>query len=262
MRVVLNALESVTEPLIRVQHEQVLAMALRPGSLEMGARRSEMIRLTYGTGEMFLCHRHVERWIRTDDLYLLSIIISDTALLAAADGTSGETELRNSAKLVDLRIAALVAAVNAERIAGFPSGRLFLDSVEQALAAALVNGHAACRPLQQTYRGGLTSARLRRVTELVHEKIDDDLTLKEMAESVQLSTAHFSQMFRESTGQSPHRFVLLHRVEHAKKMLRSAEARVLDVAVACGFKTQQHFARVFRQVCGVSPTEYRQEFLR
>jgi AraC family transcriptional regulator len=36
----------------------------------------------------------------------------------------------------------------------------------------------------------------------------------------------------------------------------------LHVAVACGFKSQQHFARVFRRVCGTSPTEYRQEFLR
>jgi len=44
-------------------------------------------------------------------------------------------------------------------------------------------------------------------------------------------------------------------------MLRAADARVLDVAVACGFKTQQHFARVFRQMCGASPTEYRQEFV-
>jgi AraC family transcriptional regulator len=43
-------------------------------------------------------------------------------------------------------------------------------------------------------------------------------------------------------------------------MLRDANERVLDVAVACGFKTQQHFARVFRQVCGASPTEYRQEW--
>ena len=43
-------------------------------------------------------------------------------------------------------------------------------------------------------------------------------------------------------------------------MLRDAEPRVLDVAVACGFKTQQHFARVFRQVCGASPTEYRREW--
>jgi AraC family transcriptional regulator len=44
-------------------------------------------------------------------------------------------------------------------------------------------------------------------------------------------------------------------------MLRAADARVMDVAVACGFKTQQHFARVFRHVCGTSPKEYRQEVL-
>jgi AraC family transcriptional regulator len=69
-------------------------------------------------------------------------------------------------------------------------------------------------------------------------------------------------MFRQSTGQSPHQFVLHRRVDRAKEMLRAAEMRVLDVAVACGFKTQQHFARVFRQLCGASPTEYRQEFLR
>jgi AraC family transcriptional regulator len=74
--------------------------------------------------------------------------------------------------------------------------------------------------------------------------------------------SHFSQMFRKSTGQSPHQFVLRHRVERAKEILRTPEMRVLDVAVACGFKTQQHFARVFRQMCGVSPTQYRQEFLR
>jgi hypothetical protein len=43
---------------------------------------------------------------------------------------------------VILRVGALAAAVNAERVAGFPSGRLFLDSVEQALAVALVNGYA------------------------------------------------------------------------------------------------------------------------
>jgi transcriptional regulator GlxA family with amidase domain len=41
-------------------------------------------------------------------------------------------------------------------------------------------------------------------------------------------------------------------------MLRAPDARVLDVAVACGFKTQQHFAQVFRDAWGVSPTEYRQ----
>ena len=127
---------------------------------------------------------------------------------------------------------------------------------------ALVHAHAVRRPSPTFYRGGLAPGRLRAVTELVHAKIDSDLTLEEMAESVKLSVAHFSQMFHQSTGESPHQFVLRHRVERAKEILRTADVRILDVAVACGFKTQQHFARVFRQVCGVKPTEYRRNFSR
>jgi AraC family transcriptional regulator len=91
--------------------------------------------------------------------------------------------------------------------------------------------------------------------------MEDDLSLDELAQSVGLSTAHFARMFRKSTGQTPHQFVLRQRIERAKAMLSAPNARVLDVAVACGFKTQQHFAQVFRDVCRVSPTEYRQDFL-
>jgi AraC family transcriptional regulator len=146
-------------------------------------------------------------------------------------------------------------------VAGFPSGQLFVDSVEQAMAVALVNGHAVRNRPVQIYRGGLGSARLRRIKELVHAKMEDDLSLDEMAQSIDLSTAHFARMFRKSTGETPYQFVLRQRVERAKAMLRAPDARVLDVAVACGFKTQQHFAQVFRDVCGVSPTQYRQDFL-
>src|SRR5256885_14934237 len=78
-----------------------------------------------------------------------------------------------------------------------------------------------------------------------------------MAQSVVLSTAHFARMFRKSTGETPHRFVLRQRLARAKAMLRAPDARVLDVAAACGFKTQQHFAQGFRDIWGVSPTEYR-----
>jgi len=257
-----NVPDSVTEPRLWVKHQPVLAMVLRPGSIQLGLRRSEMTRLTFGAGELSLVPRHLEKWFRNENLYALCIAISDAALTAACDGPSGEVELRRVDNLVDGRLGALVAAVNAERIAGFPSGRLFLDSVEQALAVALVNGYAVRHRSVQTHRGGLGSARLRRIKEFVNAKMEGELTLCEMAQSVELSTAHFSRMFRKSTGESPHHFVLRHRIERAKEMLRAAEARVLDVAVACGFKTQQHFARVFRRMCGVSPTEYREEFLR
>jgi AraC family transcriptional regulator len=235
-------------------------MLLRPGSMEFGPRRSALRLTTFNAGEMGLCTPHSEQWIGTADMEHVIVSISDVALAAASDGAGGSVELHPRWKMTDARLSSLLAAVNSERVAGFPSGRLFLDSVEQALAAVLVNGYAVRRGPVRTYRGGLSPARLRRVKEFVHAKIEDELSLGELAHSVGLSTAHFAEMFRKSTGETPHQFVLRLRVERAKEMLRTAESRVLDVAIACGFKTQQHFARVFRLLCGSTPTEYRREF--
>jgi AraC family transcriptional regulator len=256
MKVELKTPEFDVEPRMLVKNEPVLAMALRPGWVEVGQRRSEMKKINFEAGEMAMC----DVWIGTHGLESLILTISDPALRAANDGISGDVELRVVYKLVDARLGALVAAVNAERVARFPSGRLFLDSIELALAVALVNDYAVRRPSPRIYRGGLTPARLRKVVELVHAEMDGDLSLEGLANAAGLSITHFSQMFRQSTGQSPHQFVLHRRIERAKEMLRTAENRVLDVAVACGFKSQEHFARVFRSVCGASPTQYRHEF--
>ena len=250
----------VKEPYLHLHQENALGMLLRAGSMELGSRRSAMQRVTFEAGEMGLCTPHSEQWIGSADIEHLIVSISDAALIAAYDGVSNAIELQPRWKLRDARLEALLAALNAERIAGFPSGRLFLDSVEQALAAELVNGYAAWYRPVQTYRGGLGAARLRRVKEFVHAKMEQDLTLYDMAQSVELSTAHFSRMFRHSTGETPHQFVLRQRIERAKEILRMADAPVNIAAVACGFKSQQHFARVFRQMSGFTPTEYRREF--
>ena len=89
MRVELNVPESVTEPRMWVQEQPVLIMALRTGSAEVGLRRSKMMRLTFGAGEMCLVPRHFETWVRTDDLHYLylSVGISNAAPAAACDGT-------------------------------------------------------------------------------------------------------------------------------------------------------------------------------
>src|SRR5580765_5267915 len=258
MRVELFPPDSDTAPRHWVRHDQAFAMMLRPGSIEWGSQRSALEKFDYTAGDLALCHRHVGEWVGLMNVQHLQLGISDEALMACSDGAYGEVELRPSRKFADPRLSAMVAAVHAEMVAGFPSGRLFLDSVEQAMAVTLVNGHAVRHRPVQMYRGGLGSTRLRRIKELVHAKMEDDLSLDEMAESVGLSTAHFARMFRKSTGETPHQFVLHQRLERAKTMLRAPDARVLDVALACGFKTQQHFAQVFRDVWGVSPTEYRQ----
>jgi len=261
MRVELFPPESDTEPRHWVRHDQAFAMMLGPGSIEWGSRRSAMEKFDYAAGDLALCDRHRGEWVGLMNVSHLQLGISDAALMASSDGAYGEVELRPSRKFANSRLSALVAAAHAEMLAGFPSGRLFLDSVEQAMAIALVRDRAVRHRLVQISRGGLGAARLRRIKDLVHAKMEDDLSLEEMAQSVGLSTAHFARMFRKSTGETPHKFVLRQRLERAKVMLRAPDARVLDVAVACGFRTQQHFAQVFRDVFGVSPTEYRQDFI-
>ena len=259
MRVELFPPQSLTEPRLWVRHEQAFAMMLGPGSIEWGSRRSAMEQFDYAAGDLALCDRHQGEWVGLMNTPHLQIGISDAALMASSDGAYGEVELHPSRKFAEPRLSAMVAAVHAEMVAGFSSGRLFLDSVEQAMAVTLVKGYAVRDRPVQIYRGGLGSARLRKIKEFVHAKMEDDLSLDEMAQSVGLSTAHFARMFRKSTHETPHQFVLRQRLERARAMLRAADSRVLDVAVACGFKTQQHFAQVFRDVWGVSPTEYRQD---
>jgi AraC family transcriptional regulator len=260
MRVDLVTSDPDTEPRHWVRHDQAFAMMLGPGLIEWGSKRSTLEQFRYTAGNLALCDRHNGEWVRVMSTPHLQLGISDAALMACSDGAYGEVELRPSRKFANPGLSALVTAIHAEMVAGFPSGRLFLDSVEQAMAVSLVKEHAV-RHHVQLYRGGLGSARLRQIKELVHARIEKDLSLGEMAESVGLSTAHFARMFRKSTGKTPHQFVLGQRLERAKAMLRTPDARILDVAVACGFKTQQHFAQVFRDVLGLSPTEYRRDLL-
>src|SRR6201987_5329051 len=142
MRVELFPPDPDTEPRHWVRHDQAFAMMLRTGSIEWGAKRSALEKFDYGAGDLALCHRHVGEWVGIMNVPHLQLGISDAALMASSDGAYGEVELRPSRKFVDPRLRAIGAAVHGGMVAGFPSGRLFLDSVEQAMAVALVKDHA------------------------------------------------------------------------------------------------------------------------
>ena len=154
---------------------------LGPGSIEWGSKRSALEKFDYTSSDLALCDRHVGEWVGLMNVPHLQLGISDAALIAAADGPNGEIELRPHRKFADFRLGALVATAHAEMVAGFPSGRLFMDSVEQAMAVALVKGYAVRRRPVQISRGGVGSSRLRTIRELIHAKMKDELSLHEMA---------------------------------------------------------------------------------
>src|SRR5579862_9723523 len=140
MRVELFPPDPDTEPRHWVRHDQAFAMMLGPGSIEWGSKRSALEKFVYAAGDLALCDRHQGEWVGLMNVPHLQLGISDAALIAACEERNSEVELCPHRKFADSRLGALVAAVHAEMVAGYPNGRLFLDSVEQAIAVALVGG--------------------------------------------------------------------------------------------------------------------------
>ncbi len=159
----------------------------------------------------------------------------------------------------DPRMTSLLYALEAEREREYSSGRLFLDSVEAAIAALLVTSHGTT-PTKPLFRwGGLPPHRIRRVLEFMHANLDKQVSLEDLAACTDLSTSHFSHQFRASMGASPYKYMVTLRIEQSKQMLRNSRLSVLDVALRVGFENPQHFATVFRRIAGVTPSGYRRQ---
>jgi AraC family transcriptional regulator len=247
-----------SEPMPHSLKRQVVAKVLTPAEFEFGSQPRHLSRYRYAPEDMILCRKNVEEWVLfRNPIELLMVTVPEHVLHSIAAEMGAEPNLSETPCLRDQRVCALVAAAEAEFAHGFPAGRIYMDSIGHALAAALLQSRGILRKVLRKYRGGIAPAPRRRVTTFVHENLDQDLSLMQMAEKANLSPAYFSQMFRQSTGVAPHQFVLRARVRLAKELLIKQDTRILDIAVACGFQTQQHFARVFRAFCKMSPTQYR-----
>jgi AraC-like DNA-binding protein len=83
--------------------------------------------------------------------------------------------------------------------------------------------------------------------------------LSSLAQIARLSPYHFLRMFEDLTGTTPHQYLLRARFRRAAIRLGTESARVLDIALACGFGDISHFNRSFRSEFGMSPRAYRRK---
>lgn len=107
-----------------------------------------------------------------------------------------------------------------------------------------------------TLQGGLSRYILRRIDEWIDAHLDENIRLSDMAETAGLSEYHFHRMFRHSRGMPPHSWITTRRIDRAKTLLRTATP-LAEIAVACGFSSQSHLSRVFRNQTGHTLGEYR-----
>ena len=189
----------------------------------------------------------------------LAVAIDPDLLAGTADETVGpeNIELVEHWALVDPHLAAILQAMRADLADGSPAGRLYGESLANALAVYLVGRYGARRPAPSSPKGGIPGRRLRRVLDYIGENLTKDLGVRELARVAGMSPHYFSELFRKSVGRPPHQYVLRRRIERAKESLRNPKRSVLEAGLSAGFENPSHFARAFRRVVGATPRQFR-----
>jgi AraC family transcriptional regulator len=132
----------------------------------------------------------------------------------------------------------------------------FLEPLAAVMAVHLARyyGATACNVASPA---GLAHHKLKQVQSFVDEHIAESVHVGRLAAAVHMSPFHFAHMFKVTTGQPPHMYVMIQRVERAKSLLSESELPLIDVAVQSGFRTQGHFTGVFRRYTGFTPRAFR-----
>jgi AraC family transcriptional regulator len=153
----------------------------------------------------------------------------------------------------------VLLAMTTDLAAGSPAGRFYGESLANALAVYLLNRYTVRRYAPVVYQGGLPGYRLKRVLEHIGDNVADDLSLSQFAAVAGMSPHYFAELFRQSTGRAPHRYVLLQRIERVKQSLRNPRRNVIEAGLDAGFQNPSHLAQVFRKFVGTSPSRFQSE---
>jgi AraC-like DNA-binding protein len=95
------------------------------------------------------------------------------------------------------------------------------------------------------------------VAAIVRERLAQVLTVPQLADEVGLTQSYLARRFRERSGLTIPRYLLLQRVEHARFLLASTDMPVHRVGQRVGMADPQHFNKQFRRLVGVSPSLFR-----
>jgi AraC family transcriptional regulator len=135
--------------------------------------------------------------------------------------------------------------------------RLYIESLSNMLAVQLLRQYSTAQPQLVVYEGGLPQRQLMQVFDYIHEHLNRDIKLADLAGSIGMSQFHFSHLFKQSIGTSPYQYLLQQRIERAKQLLKQTERSIMDIALECGFNSHSHLSKQFRQLVGITPKAYR-----
>jgi AraC family transcriptional regulator len=240
--------------------QHILTMCSRPARFEKAVGSNNSVSYVKASGTLSLVPAGVFPVIRARSDFELVVCAMDFTLVNdvhAEMDKQPRSELRLRAAFEDPAAQQLMKLLFADLADGYPAGRFYTEHLIHALAYRFLFIGREDTP-QSTVKqvSPLPRHILGRVIERM-SNLDTDLSLEVLARESGYSRVHFVRMFRAATGYAPHNYLLKLRVERVREMLANPALSLTDIALDCGFSSHSHLTRVFRQVLGATPSEYR-----
>ncbi|RDJ19763.1 AraC family transcriptional regulator [Bosea caraganae] len=133
-----------------------------------------------------------------------------------------------------------------------------LDALVTVFSTYLLRNYSSLKGHQpRVFNGGLPPGVWRRVNDFIQGHLSEHLSLERLAAIAHLSPSHFARAFKQTTGQSPHQYVISSRLAHARSLIASSDTPLSQIAMSTGFSSNSHMTAMMRQVWGATPTEFR-----
>ncbi|MEY2170644.1 MULTISPECIES: helix-turn-helix transcriptional regulator [unclassified Rhodanobacter] len=195
-----------------------------------------------------------------DPFHALLFYIPRAALTELCDElgtTSGNLRHQPGMQAMDPVIEQLGRALLPPLHAEQQTNALFVDHVLLAMRSHLLIHYADGLRPRTPRRCGLAPWQERRAKEVMRASVVEGIALAALAQACGLSPSAFVHAFRQSTGSTPHQWLMLLRTELAMQLMRESDQPLAAIARQAGFADQSHFTRVFMAKTGTTPGVWR-----
>lgn len=141
-------------------------------------------------------------------------------------------------------------------------GSLYLESLATLIMGHIIRHRSTAAGRLKRVPDCLTPKQLNAIVEYIQSHLSSELRLYQMADHVGISPYYLAHAFKVTTGISPHQYVLRCRLQRSQQLLQNTQMSIAAIAYEVGFGSQSHMTTVFCKTLGITPSKYRQHFVK
>jgi AraC family transcriptional regulator len=195
------------------------------------------------------------RWPTDSPISSLGIYLQPelvTQIARSADLNPERIELIDCFSQSDPHLYQIAMMLLAELRSGGIMGELYVESLTQILVIHLLRHYSVLQPAIADCHN-LPFHRLENAINYINDHLDGDLSMAQIAGSVNTSPTYFASLFKRATGISLHKYVIKQRVERAKLLLETTDSPIINIASQVGFANSSHLSYHCKRQTGMTP---------